>query len=215
MGLLDLFRRKKKNEVFYYSEKDQDAFERLISEKFGDFSEVFHELASPDLHIDVIPVPPSADRDHWILFTMGMGAYRMPVPDRYGKMNRAEMAIRLPADWDVHSSEEKWYWPVRTIKMLARLPHYEKSWLGLDHDIDFGSPFSEETEMCGAILQILDESVEPLTLECGDRLILYNVIPLYRSEMEFKSEHGAEELLGRMAEETLHGPVDVRRPPVA
>ena len=208
MGLFGLGN---KNKTYYYSEKDMEAYENMIKDHFGEYNEVIHEIVSPDLHIDVIPVPPGGERNYYTLFTMGMGAYKMNVPSGFGKMNRAEMAIRLPADWDIKSDEEKWYWPVRIIKMLARLPYHEKSFLGLYHDIDFGSAFSEETEMCGVLLDFLDESVEPLVLEGGDQLILYNVIPIYRAEMEFKNANGAEALLEKLGEETVHGPLDIRR----
>ncbi len=211
---MGLFNRNKKSkiETFFYSEHDQDSYEKLIEDSFGKFTEVIHEIISPDLHIDVIPVPPTAERNYYTLFTMGMGAYKMQVPSGYGTMNRAEMAIRLPADWDYKSSEEKWYWPIRVIKSLARLPFYEKTWLGYCHDIDFRGPFSEETERCGVLLDFFDESVEPLTLENGDRLIIYNVIPVYRAEMEYIAAHGAEALFQKMAEETAHGPLDIKRP---
>ncbi len=206
-----LFNLGKKKKMYFYSERDQETYEKMLEEKFGKYTEVMHETVSPDLHIDVIPIPPSKDRNYYSLFTMGMGAYKMAVPGGYGKMNRAEMAIRLPADWIIKSSEEKWYWPVRTIKSLARLPYYEQGYLGLYHDIDFGDAFSEETEMCGILLDIFDESVEPLILEDGDQLILYNVIPIYRAEMEFKNANGAEALLEKMDDETIHGPLNINR----
>ena len=205
------WKKKPKYELILYSERDQDAYEKMIQDRIGSYEIVMHEIVSPDLHIDVLPIPPSEERNYYTLLTMGMGAYQMPVPSGYGRMNRAELAIRLPADWDIKSDEEKWYWPVRIIKMLARLPYHEKSFLGLYHDIDFGSAFSEETEMCGVLLDFLDESVEPLVLEGGDQLILYNVIPIYRAEMEFKNANGAEALLEKLGEETVHGPLDIRR----
>lgn len=205
-------RKKEKSEFFYYSKRDQDAYEKMIEERFGKYPEVMHEVMSAGLHIDVLPIPPSEGKDYYTLFTMGMGAYKMPTPANYGKINRAELAIRLPADWNIKSGEEKWYWPVRIIKSLARLPYYEKSWLGLYHDIDFGDPFSADTKMCGVLLDLFEESVAPLTLESGDQLLIYNMIPIYRSEMEYKNKHGAEALLEKMPEEVIRGPLDINRP---
>ena len=184
----------------------------MVSKRIGRYDEVFHEIASPDLHIDVIIIPPSSEKPYYTLLTMGMGAYPMPVPSTYKRMNRAEVAIRLPADWEVMSTtEEKWYWPIRTLKTLARMPYSEKSWLGLYHSVDFVEPFSEETELCGVLLDIFDESVEPLVLENGDQLVVYNVIPLYRSEMEYKRAENADALVAKMSRETICGPVDIHR----
>lgn len=209
MGLFE--KKKEKNTMYVYSEKDQETVEEMVSRSMGEYESVFHELVSPDLHIDVIPIPPAEGRDYLTLVTLGMGAYKMPVPERYGKMNRAELAMRLPADWDIQSNEEKWYWPIRVLKALARLPYHEEGWLGLYHDVNFGGPFSEETELCGILLDFFDESTEPAVLENGDEVLIYNVIPLYRSEMEYLKEKGAEVLTEKLGDAVLHGALDVHR----
>ncbi len=210
---MGLFKRKNKTaEPEWLSEKDMNSFEKMVSEKIGEYEKLFHEIASLDLHIDVIPVPPSEKRDYYTLITMGMSGYPMPVPSNYGKMNRAEIAVRLPKDWDLKSiGDEKWYWPIRMIKTLARMPYQEKSWLGYYHDIDFGAPFSEETKLCGVMLDIFDDDIEPLKLSNGDEVVIYNAIPIYRSEMEYKLAEGGNALVAKMNDEILHGPVDVHR----
>ncbi len=203
--------RKKKASPLLLSDEDMKRIDKTVSDHIGKFDTVLHEIVSPDLHIDVIPVPPSAERDYYTLVTMGMSGYRMPVPDGFGKMNRAELAIRLPKDWDVNSSEEKYYWPVRLLKMLARMPYLEKSWLGLYHDVDFGRPLTAGTELCAVILDVFDDDIEPLKLESGDEVIFFNVIPIYRSEMEYKLAEGAQALAEKMSDGLLHGPVDIHR----
>lgn len=205
------WKKKPKYELILYSERDQDTYEKMIQDRIGSYEIVMHEIVSPDLHIDVLPIPPSEERNYYTLLTMGMGAYRMPVPSVYGRMNRAELAIRLPADWDIRSNDEKWYWPIGLLKDLARMPYYQKTWLGYGHDVDFGSHFSAETELCAVLLDIFDDSIEPLALENGDQLVIYNVIPIYRPEMEYKNEHDAEALLEKMTEETIHGPLNLKR----
>ena len=215
MGFLDRFKKKNKQEepfkMYLYSEKDYEIVEKTYDDKIGNYSTVFHEVASLDLHLDVIPIPPSKEREYYTFITLGMGAYKMPVPDIYKRMNRAEIAIKLPKDWDLQSTDEKWYWPIRTIKTLARMPLYENSWLGCSHDFDFGEPFTEETELCGILLDFYDEEIEPITLECGDQVIIYNAIPIYRSEMEYKNNNSAELLLEKMNKDTIYGPVDIHR----
>ena len=210
MGLFKKLLNRKAN-ICVYSEKDQDTYENMVTKHIGTFDEVFHEIVSPDLHIDIIVIPPSADRDHYTLLTMGAGAYKMSVPASYGKMNRAEFAVRLPKNWDIHSNDEKWCWPIDMLKTLARMPYNEKSWLGVYHDVDFGSPFSDETELCCVLLDIFDEQVRPLPLENKDQLIVYTAIPIYRSEMEYKTAAGAEALLQKMSNDTIHGPIDIHR----
>ena len=77
-----------------------EAVEQHIKRYFGEFGSVFHELVSPDIHVDICVVPPSEERDYYTLVTMGMGAHRMNVPEELAeyKLERAELAIALPSD---------------------------------------------------------------------------------------------------------------------
>ena len=77
------------------------AIEQHIKNTFGEFENVFHELVSPDIHVDICMVPPSEERDYYTLVTMGMGAHQMNVPEELAeyKLERAELAIALPKDW--------------------------------------------------------------------------------------------------------------------
>ena len=62
---------------------------------------MFHELVSPDIHVDICVVPPLRSGTIHTLVTMGMGAHRMNVPEELAeyKLERAELAIALPSDW--------------------------------------------------------------------------------------------------------------------
>lgn len=94
-------------------------------------------------------------------------------------------------------NDEKDYWPVRVLKNLTRFPIYCETWLGWGHDVDFGDPFAENTGFCSVLL--LNNHFEGRERECrltdGDRVNFYQVIPLYREEMEYKVEHGTQRLL--------------------
>ena len=93
------------------------------------------------VHVDICIVPPTEERDYYTLVTMGMGAHRMNVPEELAeyKLERAELAIALPADWKLDQEsmkDEKWYWPIRLLKSLARLPINCDSWLGHGHTVE-------------------------------------------------------------------------------
>ncbi len=118
-----------------YSEEERKAVEAHIEACFGAFETVLHEVVSPDIHVDVCVIPPAKDRNYYTLVTMGMGAHRMNVPAELAeyRLERAELAIALPADWKVDQEafrDEQWYWPVRLLKTLARLPGECHTWLG-------------------------------------------------------------------------------------
>ena len=48
-----------------YTEEEMEAVEGHIQQYFGKFENVFHELSSPDIHVDICVVPPSEERDYY------------------------------------------------------------------------------------------------------------------------------------------------------
>ena len=189
-----------------YTEEEMEAVEGHIDQYFGNVENVFHELVSPDIHVDICVVPPSEERDYYTLVTMGMGAHRMNVPEELAeyKLERAELAIALPADWKLDQEsmkDEKWYWPIRLLKSLARLPINCDSWLGHGHTVENREPFAENTKLCTAILidpQGTEDGSEVCTLPGGGEVNFYQVIPLYEDELDYKLEHDVDALLNKM-----------------
>ena len=200
---------RKNSEPEVYTEDEMSAVEQHIGKTFGPVEMVFHELVSPDIHVDICMIPPSEERDYYTLVTMGMGAHRMNVPEELAeyKLERAELAIALPPDWKLDEAslkDERWYWPIGLLKVLARLPIAEDTWLGFGHTMDKQSPFAEGTELCAAILAgpqgAVWEGGEVCVLPGGQEVNFYQVIPLYRDEMEYKLAHDADALLDKMAD---------------
>ena len=189
-----------------YTEEEMEAVEGHIQQYFGKVENVFHEIVSPDIHVDICMVPPTEERDYYTLVTMGMGAHRMNVPKELAeyKLERAELAIALPADWKLDQEsmkDEKWYWPIRLLKSLARLPIASDTWLGFGHTMDNQEDFAENTKLCAAILtgpQGTQDGSEVCPLPGGEEVNFYQVIPLYRDELEYKLAHDADALLDKM-----------------
>ena len=168
----------------------------------------YHELVSPDIHVDICVVPPSEERNYYTLVTMGMGAHRMNVPQELAeyKLERAELAIALPPDWRLDEEslkDERWYWPIGLLQVLARLPISGDTWLGFGHTMDKQSPFAENTTLCGALLvgpqDVVWNGGEVCILPSGEEVNFYQVIPLYRNELKYKLEHDVDALLEKMA----------------
>ena len=189
-----------------YTEEEMEAVEGHIQQYFGKFENVFHELVSPDIHVDICMVPPTEERDYYTLVTMGMGAHRMNVPEELAeyKLERAELAIALPADWKLDQEsiqDERWYWPIRLLKALARLPIASDTWLGFGHTMDNQEDFAENTKLCAAILtgpQDTEDGSEVCILPSGEEVNFYQVIPLYEDELDYKLEHDVDALLDKM-----------------
>lgn len=194
------------NEPELYTDDEMSAIEQHINRAFGEFDYVFHELVSPDIHVDICMVPPAEERNYCTLVTMGMGAHLMNVPEELSdyRLERAELAIALPPEWKLDKesmNDERWYWPVRLLKDMARLPILSDTWLGWGHTMDNQKPFSEDTGLCAAILVGLQNVKDDCCfcpLPDGSEVNFYQVIPLYRQELEYKLEHDAGALIEQM-----------------
>jgi len=192
-----MFWRKKLPEL--YNEREIEAIERHIGSHFGKFENVLHEIVSPDIHVDICVISPTPERNYYTLVTMGMGAHRMNVPKEAKKMGleRAEVLISLPPDWDIQNDDEKWYWPLRWLKILARLPGEHKTWLGYGHTVPNGAPFAENTELSGVMLTMpyyFGQEASACKLPNGDKVNFYQIIALHENEMNFKIANSAEAL---------------------
>lgn len=186
-----------------YTEEEMNRVETYIQQNYGTYDNVFHELVSPDIHVDIAVIAPTAERNYYTLVTMGMGAHRMAVnKELKGQgLERAELLICLPPTWQVQNSEEQWYWPLRWLKTLARLPGEYNTWLGWGHTVPAGQPFAANTGFSGMLListAFFGRETGRCKMADGSHVNFYQLIPLYDEEMTYKLEHGTEGLLNRM-----------------
>ncbi len=195
-----------------YEQDEIDALEEYICENYGDFPNVFHEIISPDIHVDVAMIPPEGERDYYTLVTMGMGAHKMNVPEELAEyeLERAELVIHLPKDWKVGDDDEIWYWPIRWLKILARLPIEQDTWLGFGHTVPSGEPVAKDV-LFDCIMLISDDSTVKLSEE--KTINFYTLVPLYEEEVQYKLKKGAEALLALFEEGEIPYPpvVDKQR----
>lgn len=197
-----------------YDDDELDALEEHIKEYYGDFPTVFHETVSKDFICDIACVPPTEERNYYTLITMGMGAHIMNIPDSLSpeENGRAELLICLPPDWKLGESTAEWFWPIRLLKDLARLPINTDSWLGWGHSVDHQA-YIANTQFCGSLLLFpegVSEEAETCTLPNGDKVNFFEVIPMYREEMLYKINHDTRALLDKM--KNINHVVDINRP---
>jgi len=201
--------KKKKQLPETYTEAEMEAVEAHIAARFGEFANVFHEIVSPDIHVDICIIEPTPERNYYTLVTMGMGAHRMNVPKelREHKLERAELFICLPPDWKTQSDDERWYWPIRLLKSTARLPGECDTWLGYGHTVASGDPaepYAENTQLCGVMLTMpyqFGQEAAVCKLPGGNEVNFYQLLPLYQEEMDFKLAHCAEDLENQLGED--------------
>ena len=135
-----------------YEQEDWEAVEAHLEQYFGPCDNVFHEIMSPDIHVDIYIMKPTPERNYYVLSTFGMGAHRMNVPAELAehKLERAEIIVTLPPDWQLGQEGEEWYWPIRWLKILARLPMRTAGWAGATPSPTRTTPPSRRIPGCAA-----------------------------------------------------------------
>lgn len=195
-----------------------------ITKHLGEPGTVFHELVSDLVHIDVHIIAPKPQRNFYTLVTTGMSERSMKAPEGAEEWSYAELLLCLPPDWRLKQEDfkdENNYWPVRLLKILARMPHEYDTWLSHAHSIPNGDPpepYASKTKFCCAMLAppVL---APPEFFKCQVTpemaVNFFAILPLYFEETELKLEKGAEELFDRFDRAGISELVNLKRKNVA
>jgi hypothetical protein len=218
-----ILRHEARERPFELAVGDSEAIEKIgahIEAHLGPVSGVFHELISDLVHVDIHLVPPTDGRPFHTLVTSGMSDQPMSPPAAAPDCRVAELIIGLPPDWPMDQeswSDERYYWPVRWLKMLSRLPHEYKTWLWHGHTVPNGDPpepFSEDTDLCCALLLppfLTRPEFDALEIDADKTIHFFALVPLYREEMDFKLRKGTDALIERLVKAGVDEVLDVKR----
>jgi hypothetical protein len=206
---------------------------RHLEPLLGKLAYVWHEIASNQVHVDVLVFAPRDGRPYWTLVTSGMSDRPMNAPAEfaaYGDFRRAELVMSLPADWpemqngagrssDTLSPEAEW--PIGLLRYLARFPFIYDTWLWQTHTVENGnppSPYAANTEMMASYLEYPanwpSDFVQMVT-NAGANITFIAVVPIYRAELQLKLDRGRDELIARLAAIGATEILDIHRPNVA
>ncbi|MGZ3158595.1 MAG: suppressor of fused domain protein [Burkholderiaceae bacterium] len=186
----------------------------------GKIETVYHEIMSDAVHIDVLFVKPTETYPFVRLVTSGMSDLPMGIPDNSGASRYVELLMTLPADWKMDSEsfkDDSWYWPIRLLKYLARLPHKHNTWLGYGHTIPNGDPaepYADNTALNGCIVLpsvSVPDGFDKLAIDSEKEISFFSVVPLYNEEMNLKLGKGTNELLRLFDKKSITDIVDVNR----
>jgi len=200
---------------YYYTAEEMEKVSDYIKTQYGDYDLVAHETVSPDIHCDIVIVPPSEEQPYYKLVTMGVGAYKMDIPKELKSevCDRAEYVIFLPKDWKLESDKEEDFWPLRMLKYIARFPIRNDDWLYYTHTIeltDDGKPIANNAKFNSCMLLASkgkNQYVTPLKLGRGKKVAFYQLYPLYPEELEYKLENSFDDLVDKFDEEELNNQV--------
>jgi hypothetical protein len=220
-----VYRHKPREKPFELATGDEKSIEAIsdhIEEFVGKVDGVFHEIVSDLVHIDVHMVAPRKKRDYYTLVTSGMSDRPMKAPEGAEGKQYAEVMICLPPDWKLSEKafeKERWYWPVRWLKMLARLPHEYDTWLWEHHTVPNGDPpepFADNTDLC--VSYLLRPALFPkefFKLKLKKKTIHFLcLVPLHADETKFKLKEGSDALVDLLDDAGVTELLDVERPSV-
>jgi hypothetical protein len=208
-----------------------------IEKHLGPVESVFHEILSDLVHIDLHLVAPTPERNCYTLVTSGMSDAPMTVPEGLEAMRFAELMIQLPPDWPLdkvqalpgkppekgdaeRAATERWYWPLRWLKVMARLPHEYDTWLCESHTVPNGDPpepFAPDTKLCGMlVIPPMGASVDfaMLNVNPDKTIFFYQLMPIYAEEMDLKLRKGVDALMKRFDQDKVGVVVNPSRPNV-
>jgi hypothetical protein len=210
--------RQRESEPALADEQNLEAISSHIERYVGPPEMVFHEIVSDLVHVDIHWVKPTAQRNYHTLVTSGMSDRPMAAPDP--SLRYAELMICLPPNWPLTQEafqDERNYWPLRSLKILARLPHEHNTWLFASHTVPNGDPaqpFAENTRLCCALVfvpMLFDQGFHTLQVNAGKTIHFLSLIPIYREELDFKLRKGFESLLERLGTVGVTELLDVQR----
>jgi len=200
-----------------------EAIQNHLAEHLAPVENVFHEIISDLVHLDVLLIPAADDRPFHVLVTSGMSDLPMSVPDGLEDFQRAELLVVLPPDWPLDEErfkDHRVFWPIEWLKMLGRLPHEYETWLGYGHSVPNGDPPEPipGTEFVGVALNYIDwlpDEFTRLEINSETGIIFYQIVPLYREEMDLKMASGMEALEALFEKHEIGFVLDCKRPNVA
>lgn len=189
------------------SARDLEAIDTHIEESWGGPSEVFHEIVSEYVHIDLHVVPPSEHRPYHVIITSGMSDRPMNAPEGREDCRYCELLVALPPEWPMQkpalSAEEAW-WPFRRLKAAARFPHEYETWLWYGHTIseeDPPEPYAKDVGFCAGVLSVpvlCPEQARSLKICHEKEIHFFAFIPIYAAELEFARESSSDALFERL-----------------
>ncbi|MGI5244270.1 suppressor of fused domain protein [Dactylosporangium sp. CA-139066] len=197
------------------------AIDRHVEEFFGPVEFVWHEIASHLIQAHVYVVEPTERRPYRTLMTVGMSALPMRVPDGHEVSPFAELMIALPADWplsDASIRDERYGWPVRVLKEVARLPFQYGTWIGEWHSVPNGDPaepYAQGVPFAGVVVTpMLRVPAEARTIDAGGgtTIDLLALVPLHPAEVALKVQRGTDALIEVMDRGRVTELLDPARP---
>jgi hypothetical protein len=187
----------------------------------GADTNVFHEIPTLDIHLDVYHIKPK-DSEFELLLTSGMSSIAMNVseiPNDSDSYRFAELMVLIPKGIDfgkIYPSKTKYDWIISMIKQSAKFPHFYDTWIGVGHTIQADEemkPYSDDTNYCGCLVlptMTFPEDFQKINSPNG-LINIYGLFPMYKEELEFKIENGFNDFIQFLIKNNTKEIIDFQR----
>jgi Suppressor of fused protein (SUFU) len=193
-----------------------------IKKYFGADFFVLHEKDSSTVHVDIHVVRPTKIRPYFTLLTSGMSDLDMRVPNGLEDLALGEICLCLPREWplamdDLGWREPRYFWPISTLKLAAKYPHVNQTWLSWGHtvgDVERPQRLSSEADFTGLMLvrpATFPEGASAVQTEDGRTIHYLALIPLFEEEMSFKQQFGSAALHKKLIDARVTELLDPKR----
>jgi hypothetical protein len=196
-----------------------EAISRYADGIMGNSAQDFHEIYSPDIHVDLLHYAPSKTRDFHYVVTSGMSDAPMTDGDSQAACSRLELVMALPSHWNVSPEGFKdpptWR-PFRLLKAVARYPHCNRTYFARGHT----APLEHDpllSPMVAVLLMppiLVPEFGRPLDIGQGKKIEFLAVYLIHQDELDLKLNGSFDQLLAGFAKHELTELYDPTRPSV-
>lgn len=187
------------------SDEDRETILDMMAGEFGDVEpHALQEIVPVDADVEVrVHVIPAGDESPFLtIFTTGMSARPMTVPEGSEEFEYAELLMHLPGDWKWKESlqeDSPYSWPFQWLRNIAYLPHLNETWLGGPHTIIASDepPVSLGVGTDFTCLLLVADLIDcaPIELPSGRTVRVYTVVPIFTDERDFELREGVVALL--------------------
>lgn len=194
-----------------------------VERQIGPVFQIFEEIITDDLQIDILHVKSSLFRRYEVLITSGMSAKPMAVPNDSEESPFAEVLILLPRKWPLSTSDfgdESYYWPIRLLKDIARYVHHSNTWIGFGHTVAMAEsseelqPYAPSTALCACVMLpplSLGEASWCLKRQGRHDVFFWSAVPIYKEELALKIDSGIDALMDQFDRLQISDRVDPER----
>ncbi|MBX7190936.1 MAG: suppressor of fused domain protein [Sandaracinaceae bacterium] len=188
---------------------------------------VYVEIISETVHVDVLITAAVPHLPYRLALTSGLSDLPMRVPQGAQHLAHAEILALLPREWPIDErsfADPRWFWPIATLRRLARLPHEHGSYFAFGHTLGNGeppAPYHPSTQLAGAVLlqaPNLPRELHTVSIQghTGPRTVhLLSFVPLYAEEIALARASGLDALTSRLVALGIDGVLRVDRPNAA